>query len=121
VNRRQWKKACKKAALEVEQRWPGQYKFEPAEGDETVYAPHRYQPPGKPRAGFNRRMWRIEHRYASVPKGASIVWERASYEYDEWDCRTALDILDQMEFVESVDWEAMAAACTAASERTTHE
>ena len=109
MNRRQWKKACKKAALEVERRWPGQYTFEPADGDETLYAPRGYQPPGKPRAGFNRRMWRIEHRYASPPRGTPVIWERAGYYEPEYDCRTALEILDQMDLVESVDWEAEAA------------
>lgn len=104
MNRRQWKKACKKAAAELERLYPGEYKFDIAEGDETVYAPNGYTPPGKPRAGFNRRMWRLEFTYTSVPKGAPIIWT-CDY-WGECDCETALRALEQREFVDSVDWEA---------------
>jgi hypothetical protein len=105
LNRRQWKKACKKAAAEIERRWPGEYEFGPADGDETVYAPPGYDPGRMP----NRDL-RIERRYTSPPRGTPMLWERTSYEYDEWDCKTALEVLSQLEFAHDTDWDAIARA-----------
>lgn len=105
MNRRQWKKACKKAAVELQRRWPGQFEISLAEGDETVYAPRAYIPPGKPRAGFNRRMWRLEFTYTSVPRGTPIIWT-CDY-WGECDCETALHVLEQTRMCEEIDWEAM--------------
>jgi hypothetical protein len=45
VNRRQEKKACKKAAAHLAQEFPGEFEIVPAEGDETVSAPRRFEPP----------------------------------------------------------------------------
>lgn len=101
VNRRQWKKACKKAAAEIARRWPGQYTFEPAKGDETVYSPPRYKP--------ERCEGRSGRRYTNAPKGAPVCWEKTSYEYNEWEPRPADSLLRELVWVESVDWEAEAA------------
>lgn len=98
MNRRQWKKAAKKAAVEVSRRWPGQYTFEPAKGDETVDAPHGYEP--------LRQEGKSGRRYTEVPRGTPICWRKTSYEYDEWECEDALRIRDQMDLIESVDWAA---------------
>lgn len=106
MNRRQWKKACKKAAVELERRWPGQYQISPAQGDETVAAPHGWLPPGrKPPPGRERRIWNIGRIYASPPRGAPVIWT-CDY-WGECDCETALHALQMMEFVEATDWEAM--------------
>lgn len=91
MNRRQWKKASKKAVAEIERRRPGHYEFVPARGDETVYAPRGYEPPCR---GSEAR---LERRYASPPKGTPVVWLSVGYETDEWDCYTALEILEQIE------------------------
>lgn len=101
MNRRQWKKACKKAAAEIAKRWPGQYRFELAAGDETVYSPRGYEP--------SRSEGRHGRRYTEAPRCAPIVWEKTSYEYDEWEPRTALSVLQELEWMESIDWEAEAA------------
>jgi len=102
MNRRQWKKACKKAAERLRQEFPGQYVFEPAAGDETVYGPSGYQPP---RCG-SRAFWNIERRYATVPRGAPIIWEPCYTDCGtEWDCRTALEIYQSRRFAEDFDWE----------------
>lgn len=103
MNRRQWKKACKRAAAELERRFPGEHEFVPAEGDEVVCPPLGYVPPGRPRPGLKRRLWRIDFKYDSPPRGTPVLWERSSYEYDEWECRTALDVLADVEFAEWLD------------------
>lgn len=100
MNRRQWKKACKKAAAECERRWPGEYDFGPADGEETVYSPPGYEP--------TRVEGKLGRRYTSPPRGTPLIWERTSYEYEEYDCRTALEVLTERDFVESTDWAAMA-------------
>lgn len=103
MNRRQWKKACKKAAERLQREFPGEFEFTPAEGDETVYAPRGYDPGYMP-----NRYRRSERRYTSPPRGTPIVWERTSYEYDEWDCRTALEAYRERRWVEDTDWAALA-------------
>lgn len=45
MNRRQFKKACKKAAAEVQRLMPGVYEFYPSDGDDTLYQQPRYRPP----------------------------------------------------------------------------
>lgn len=105
MNNRQWKKACKKAAAEIQRRWPGEYEIVPAEGDESVYAPRGYQPPGKPRAGLNRNLWRVEKRYATPPRGLLGIWECSGYETVECDFKDALDALRQREYIEDTDWD----------------
>lgn len=101
MNRRQWKKACKKAADKLHREFPGQYETQPAEGDETVYAPHRYE------SGCRGPYARIERRYATVPRGAPVIWEHFNTpDCNEWDCKTALEVYEQRRFVEDHDWEA---------------
>lgn len=105
MNRRQWKKACKKAAAECERRWPGEYNFEPAEGDETVSPPHGYEhPKPKPPAGLARRLWRVEFSYTSPPRGTPLIVCHDNYS-GEVDYTTALDALQHRELIESTDWE----------------
>lgn len=95
MNRRQWKKACKKAAAEVERRRPGQYQFVPATGAEAVDAPPGYKSP------YHGRRSRTDRRYPAVPRGTPIVWICSGYYEPEWDCYTALEILLQ---IEHEDW-----------------
>lgn len=99
MNPRQWKKACKKAAIELERRWPGQYVFAYSDGvHDTVYAPQGYQPRAR------GRFYRIACRYASPPKGTPIIVKQ-SYE-GEVDIITALDALRYMQMIEDTDWDA---------------
>lgn len=100
MNRRQWKKACKRAAERLAREFPGEFVITMAEGDECVDAPAGYEPPfGASRA---------DRRYPDIPRGTPVIWERVSYEYDEWECRTALEIYEQRRAVEDTDWEALA-------------
>lgn len=101
MNSRQWKKACKKAAAELERRWPGEYEIVPARGDEAVYAPHRYEPP-------HRRSLRTVRGFADPPRGLPGVWECSGYESIECDFRDALGALRFRESIEDTDWEAEA-------------
>ena len=90
MNQRQWKKACKKAAAEIERRWPGEYQFSPSDGEDTVSPPRNYRPTGR------HRNSRIELRYPSAPAGTPLYAYRCSYEYDEWDVWTPLALLDML-------------------------
>ena len=94
MNRRQFKKACKKAAARLQAEFPGEFEIVSAEGDETLYAPRGYEPP---RGEFRR--------FATPLRGTALVWERTSYETDEWDCRSALEIYESRRAAEDFDWE----------------
>ena len=100
MNRRQWKKRCKKAAAELERRWPGEYGLVPADGDETVYAPRDYEP--------LRCEGRLGRKYTSPPRGAPGQWIRVSPEYDDWDFHPADGLLEFATFVQDTDWQALA-------------
>lgn len=97
MNPRQWKKACKKAAAELERRWPGQHEFVLSDGMDTVYAPPRYEPRHRLPGAWRRH-------YASPPKGTPIIVKRDYY--GEVDIITALDALRYMQMVEDTDWDA---------------
>jgi hypothetical protein len=104
MNNRQWKKACKLAAAELEREFPGEFVCAPAEGDECVSAPRDYVPPRNEQdspASFRRS-------HATPPRGTPLVWQRTSYEYDEWDARTALDMLADLRHARDYDWDAEA-------------
>jgi len=99
MNRRQWKKACKKAAAKLQRLYPGQYEYVPARGDETVYSPRGYEP--------LRHEGRLGRHYTEVPKGAPIRWYSCHTDCGtEWDVTTALSDYQFMQMVESTDWEA---------------
>lgn len=101
MNRRQWKKACKKAAIRLEREFPGQYVIEPARGDETVYAPRGYEPPhGERQRG---------RRFTAPPRGTPIVWEWPGYCESMWDCKTALEVYERCLGVKRTDRDAMLA------------
>ena len=100
MNRRQWKKACKKAAAECERRWPGEYVFDPSDGTDTVDAPSDYQPP--------RHEGRHLRRYAYAPKGAPLL-VKTDY-WGEVDIETAMDTLRHRQMGEDTDWDAVMAA-----------
>jgi hypothetical protein len=106
MNRRQWKKACKKAAAECERRWPGEYVFAPADGDETVYAPPKYEPP-------HRRQGRWCRRFATPLKGTLLLWS-TDY-WGETDVEDALSTLRMRQHAEDFDWEAEIARLDAES------
>lgn len=90
MNARQWKKACKRAARELDRLHPGMYQFTPADGTDTVYAPKGYQPPGRLGRG---RLAKIERRYGHPLKGTPLVITRDYW--GEIDIHTALDVLEQ--------------------------
>lgn len=101
MNKRQWKKACKRAALVLLRDHPELARdLVPAKGDELVDAPRKYRPPGRPRSRADRHMARFYAQEA--PKGAPLLWERASYEYDEWDAITALEVLNRIRLYEAM-------------------
>jgi hypothetical protein len=85
VNRRQWKKACKRAAAELNRRWPGVYEFHPAEGDETMYRERGYY---QPYASA------LDRRYPTAVRGMPIVWRGGMTDCGpEYDCYSATSIL----------------------------
>lgn len=87
------KKRCKEAAeVLVSKHGYPRDSFTPADGRETLNAPADLEP------RFVRGDW-IE---PGVLKGTLVHWARCSYEYDEWDCKLPTDILDEIEFWESV-------------------
>lgn len=100
MNRRQWKKACRKAAEQIKKEFPNEVQIDIADGTETIDAPSKYEPP------YRGRNARLERRYTSIPRGAPMIWERWSYEYDEWEPVTALQWYRKRRFVEDHDWEA---------------
>lgn len=101
MNRRQWKKACKKAATECERRWPGVYIFVPSDGSDTVYAPRGYEPP----RSIPRWLRRIERRYATPPPGTPLLVTRDYW--GEVDIETALDTFERHSANDEIDWEAI--------------
>ena len=108
MNRRQWKKACKKAAERLEREFPGQYEIIPAEGDETVYAPVGYKPA--------RNEGPVGRRYTSPPRGTPVIWECSGYYEPEWDCKTALEVYEHRRWIEDTDWDALNAEEAALAE-----
>lgn len=89
MNARQWKKACKKAARELERLHPGVYTFTPSDREDTVDAPRGYQPPGRlGRSTFAK----CERRYATPRPGTPLVVSRDYFGEDE-SVRTALEVL----------------------------
>lgn len=45
-----------------------------------------------------------------MPVGTPCTWDRASYEYNEWDCRCAEDYRDRWLNCQSIDWEQLGRA-----------
>lgn len=99
MNPRQWKKACKKAAAEIERRWPGEYTFVPADGTDTVYAPPKYEP----RRRGPRWMRRSARRFGHPLKGTPLVVSKDYW--GEVDIETALSTLKYRDTAENFDWE----------------
>lgn len=81
MNLRQLKKASKRAALKLAAEFPGQYDISPSDGGETLDRPHRVIRSRSESPGFITPM-----------RGTPLVWRRASYEYDEWDCIAASSV-----------------------------
>jgi hypothetical protein len=50
------------------------------------------------------------HRYhdGEMAEGTPCVWEKASYEYDEWDCKCLESVRDDWLHAVTTDWIAMA-------------
>jgi hypothetical protein len=45
-----------------------------------------------------------------MPIGTLCIWERASYEYNEWDCRCAESYLDGWLSAQTTDWDRLGRA-----------
>lgn len=99
MNLRILKKLSKRAALELSRRG---YKTDPSDGTETIYTPpkldfkHCRQSRSR-QADRGRR-----YLYAYPLPGTPMVWEKTSYEYDEWDAKTAHEVLSDIVHWESV-------------------
>jgi hypothetical protein len=105
MNRRILKKRCKRA-MEILIREHG-YKpkdFAPSNGHESVYAP------GGMEKQRTRRRWDVEGFLNPGPlKGTPLLWERTSYEYDEWDAKLPTEVLAKIEMWASITPEDLAA------------
>lgn len=109
MNRRTLKKHCQRAMVTLIR--DHRYKaadFSRARGDETLDAP----------AGMERRFVERSGMLKPGPlKGTPLLWEKASYEYDEWDCRLPSQVLADIEYWENLsdaDIQAMLAEPVAA-------
>lgn len=94
MNLRILKKLCKRAVPIL----VGQYgyrleSFTVADGSEAIDAP----------VGMERRFVRHGFIDPGLLKGTPVIWQRVSYEYDEWDCFLPSEILSEHEFWK--DWE----------------
>lgn len=88
MNLRTIKKRCK-AAVDVLVREHGYRldQFQPADGSEALYAP----------LGLESRYVRRNFIDPGPLKGTMLYWYRCSYEYDEWDCKLASEVLEDIE------------------------
>lgn len=87
MNKRQWKKACKKAAARLVQEHCGRLDIRPALGNEVLRAPNAYVEANPAK--------RIMGQYVKAPKGLLVVWERASAWEPEPECRSALEVANE--------------------------
>lgn len=62
-------------------------KFTPADGEESLYAP----------VDLDEKFVRHGFIEPGVLVGTPVYWARCSYEYDEWDCDLASEILREIE------------------------
>lgn len=95
MNRRTLKKHCKRAVpILIAEYGYHETDFMPADGSETIDAPTRMERQYVER-GFLK---------PGALRGTMIIWQRTSYEYDEWDCKLASELLDEIRWVEKQDW-----------------
>lgn len=86
---RELKKRCRRAVdILVRDHGYRRDQFTPADGSETLYAPSD-----------------LDAKYVSgsfiepgVHRGTLVIWQKCSYEYDEWDCRLPSELLEEIEF-----------------------
>ncbi len=93
MNRRTLKKKCSRAmSVLIAKHGYHAERFHAADGDETIDAPCRME----------KRF--VRHGFISpgVLKGTMLLWERTSYEYDEWDCTLPTEVLAEIEHWDSL-------------------
>lgn len=101
MNRRTLKKHCQRAMrILIEKHNYDLGDFHPSDGNESIYAPK----------GMERRF--VWHGFLEPGplKGTPLLWERTSYEYNEWDCALPSAVLADIEFWNGLtddDWQAM--------------
>jgi hypothetical protein len=95
MNRRIYKKLCKRAMpVLIAKHGYAPRNFTMANGRETLDAPTNME-------RNDRRGRFFVKGFFSPLKGTPVIWERTSYEYDEWDAKGAVDVLDELEYWES--------------------
>ena len=88
MNKRQWKKACKKAALRLMRECPGRYAIRAASGHEVLRAPSAY---------VDENPWeKILGHYVKAPKGLLVVWECSGAWESEPECRSTSEVLEEV-------------------------
>ena len=88
MNKRQWKKACKKAALRLMRECPGRYAIRAASGHEVLRAPSAY---------VDENPWeKILGHYVKAPKGLLVVWECSGVWEIEPECRSTSEVLEEV-------------------------
>lgn len=95
MNRRTLKKHCIRAkAFLIAKHDYREEAFSPANGEESVYAPTRME----------RRFVRHGFLDPGPLKGTPLLWERTSYECDDWDCSLPSEILAHIQSWENFDY-----------------
>jgi hypothetical protein len=94
VNRRILKKLCKQAVPVLVDRYGfAADAFHPAAGDEAIDAPRGIEPRHQSH-GF---------LHPGPLRGTPLLWERTSWEYEEWDCRLPSEVLADCRFWETFE------------------
>ena len=96
MNRRTLKKHCKRAvsALIAEHGFRAD-QFKPSDGEEAVSTPF----------GMERQFDRNGFLDPGPLKGTPLLWQRTSYEYDEWDAYLPSQVLNDLKFWADFDYE----------------
>ncbi len=91
MNRRTLKKKCRRAmeAL-IARHGYARDSFVASDGGESIYAP----------PGMERRFDRNGFLDPGPLKGTMLLWQKTSYEYDEWDAALPSEVLREVEFWE---------------------
>lgn len=88
MNRRTLKKKCHRAVrVLVEKHGYSLRQFKPSDGEESIDAP----------VGMERRFVRGNWLEPGPLKGTPLLWEKTSYEYDEWDAELPTEVLAKIE------------------------
>ena len=88
MNRRTLKKKCWRAAkVLIEKHGYQPSDFKPSYGQETIDAPSKME----------RRFVDGNWLNPGPLKGTPLLWEKVSYEYDEWEAKLPVDVLADIE------------------------